>query len=146
MKYRSALNRCWATVSILWIAWCLYWPFYARRQDGRDIEAEAAESYSLCLQQRGMTQAACDTDRRAYTRLDERLAWPQDQNAYQTFAGKTLSDVLSFYTLLCLFPVVFGYVLLRAVVELCVWFARVSARRIFRHPTELRYDPRNLIN
>lgn len=123
MRYRSALNRCWGALSLLWIAWCLYWPFYARRQDKHEIEAQTAETYNICLQQKGMTPATCEIDRQAYTKLEKQIAWPSEQNVYQTFAGKSLSQALSFFTLLCLFPAVFGYVLLRMVVEIILRFA-----------------------
>lgn len=130
MRYKTALNRCWGLVSLLWIAWCLYWPFYARRQDRRAIHAETGETYQLCLRQKGMTPATCAADRDAYTNLDERLAWPPEQNVYQSFAGNTWRDALSFLTLLCLFPVVFGYVLIRAVLESIFWFARARPQDV----------------
>lgn len=125
MRYRTALNRCWAVVCVLWIAWCLYWPFYARRQDRRAIEAETSATYRLCLQQKGLTARQCAADREAYTRMDERLAWPPEQSPYQEFAGTNLRESLSFLAVLCLFPIVFGYVLVRAVLEAFLWFARV---------------------
>ncbi len=126
VRYRSALNRCWAALSLLWIAWCLCWPFYARHQDMRTIQAEAAESYNLCLHQKGMTAAGCAVDRNAYTEFTERLAWPPEQSPYQSFAGKRLADQLSFLTVLCLLPVITGYVPLRAVLEVFLWFARAK--------------------
>jgi hypothetical protein len=136
VRYRSALNRCWAVISLLWIAWCLYWPFYARRQDTRAIEAETAETYNICLHTNGMTPAACATDRQAYTELRLRVTWPREQSVYRSFAGKNLSDALSFFTFLCLLPVVFGYVLLRAGIEAIFWFARIRPERMtaHRHP------------
>jgi hypothetical protein len=133
VRYRSALNRCWAAISLLWIAWCLYWPFYARRQDTRAIEAETAETYNICLHTNGMSPAACATDRQAYIELQQRLAWPPQQSVYPSFAGKTVSDVSSFFTFLCLFPVIFGYVLLRAPMEAIFWFARTRPERMPAH-------------
>ncbi len=124
MKYRSALNRCWAAISLGWIAWCLYWPFDARRHDRHAIEADAAVTYKICLHTNGMTPAACATDRQANAELQEHVAWPREQSVYRSFAGKSASDALSFLTFLCLFPVVFGYVLLRAAIEAIFWFAR----------------------
>lgn len=130
LGYRSVLNHCWAAVSLLWIAWCFYWPFYARHEDERQIEAETRQTYNLCVQQTDMTRVACAIDRDAYTKLHERLAWPPQQNIYQTFAGQTLSEALSFFAFLCLFPVVFGYALLRAVIELFLWFARIRQQDV----------------
>lgn len=106
------------------MAWCLYWPFYARRQDVRTIQAEVADTYNICLQQKGLSASDCATDRAAYTQLKRRLVAPPDQNAYQTFAGRKLSDALSFFTVLCLFPVLIGYLLVRTVLEAFLWFAR----------------------
>lgn len=121
MKSRSVLNRCWAAISILWITWCFYWPYYARQQDQRALDADLAETYSLCLQQQGMTPATCEADRAAYKKLDESLAWPPDQNAYQVFAGRKMSDAISLLTVLCLLPIVFGYALVRGVFEATIW-------------------------
>lgn len=94
------------------------------------IGREMAETYKLCLHQQGMTGAACAADRTAFTKLEERLAWPPEQSAYQSFAGNRLRDAVSFLTLLCLFPVVFGYVLVRAVFEGVLWFARARPQDV----------------
>ena len=130
MTYRAALNRCWAVVSLLWIAWCLYWPFYAQRQDAQAITADTAETYKLCLQQKGMTAAGCAADRDAYIKLDKRLTSPPGQSAYQSFAGARWQDALSLMILLSLLPVVFGYVLVRSVLEFLLWFARTKTKNL----------------
>jgi hypothetical protein len=81
----------------------------------RAIEAEMANTYKLCLQQKGMTPAGCAADREAYTKLEQRLAWPPQRSVYQSFAGKRLGDELSVMAALCLLPILFGYVLIHAV-------------------------------
>ncbi len=124
VRYRSALNSCWAVVAIAWIAWCLYWPFFARGQDERALQVEAAETYKVCLQQKGVTAADCAVDRGAYTKLNRRWAAPPDENVYQAFAGKKLPDALSFFLVLCLFPVVTGYGVLRTVLEALLRISR----------------------
>jgi len=125
LSYRAVLNRFWAAVSIAWIGWCLYWPFYARQQDLRAIQAEAAESYKVCLQQKGLTASDCAIDRDAYSKLNQRWTAPPNENVYQTFAGKKLPDALSLFAVICLLPIVTGYVLLRIVLEGFLCFARL---------------------
>ena len=114
----------------MWIGWCLYWPFFARWQDIRALQAEAAATYKVCLQQKGLTAAECATDRDAYTKLNRLWAAPPDENAYQTFAGKRLPDALSLLTVLCLLPILTGYALLRAVLEIVLWFARARPQDV----------------
>lgn len=111
-------------VSLLWIVWCLYWPFYARQHDRHAIEAEAAQTYEICLEQKGMTPAACALDRDAHTKRLEQIGWPSERSPYQSFAGEKLADAFSLLTVLCLLPIVLGYALVRTVFEVCVWFAR----------------------
>lgn len=131
MKYRRTLNRGWAAVSLLWIAWCLYWPFYARKQDRRAFEADAAATYRVCLAQPGMTEAQCAQDRTAYAKFGEQLVWPSEENAYRAFAGKRWPDALAFLTVLCLLPVVAGYAALRLPLELFLLF-KYSKQRVIQ--------------
>ena len=116
-------------MSVAWLGWCLYWPFYARQQDFGAIEAEAQETYRVCLEQQGLTPADCQIDRAAYGKMFREQAAPADENVYQVFAGKRWQDALFFYAVLVLLPLAAGYILLRGLLEIVLWAGRLMTTR-----------------
>lgn len=113
VKYRAVFYVCCLAGAALWIAWCLYWPFYARRQDMREALVEIDQAYRFCLQQEEMTAANCSADRAARLSSERRLIAPPGENAYQSFAGKSMGDAIVFMSTLCLLPLLLAYAVLR---------------------------------
>jgi len=103
-KPRRAINLTVALVGAAWIAWCLYWPFWARQQDTREALKEAEASYRVCLEQRALTRADCTRDRAAYEQLWRELIAPHYENVYQSFAGGNPRQTLALMLTLCLAP------------------------------------------
>jgi hypothetical protein len=130
LKYRAALNRLYLATGLLWIAWCLYWPFLVRDQDIQEVMTEANEAYEVCLQQRGVTPTDCSTDRTAYEKLLREMAAPPQENAYQSFAGENASDAIAFMSVLCLVPPLIVFALIRLVLEVWLFFAHTKGRDI----------------
>jgi len=128
---RSALNSVCVLVLLLWTAWCLYWPFFARAQDIRQAINEADAGYAVCLTHRTVTPASCKADRDAYAQLLIRAVAPPDENAYQRFAGRRTADAVEFMTIVCFLPPVLLYAVLRTVLEATLWLARPKRLRVF---------------
>ena len=126
LKYRVALNRLYLATGVLWIAWCLYWPFRARNRDIREADIEAQETYKVCLQQRAASPADCDRDRTEYKKLLRNMVAPQQENVYQSFAGENAIDAIGFMFVLCLLPPLVVFAFLRLLLE--VWLF-LAARR-----------------
>lgn len=124
-KYGRALNLCFAVVAVLWTGWCLYWPFQARQQDLREALTEAQESYQVCLQKQFVTAADCRSDRDGYAKLLRNIVAPPGESAYQSFAGKNTRDLIAFMARLCLLPPLIAFALLRLLLEICIFLARV---------------------
>ena len=112
------LHAMCGVLTVLWIGWCLYWPFVARAQDIRQANREAAAAYSVCLNRHAVTAAACKADREAFAQLLREAVSPPDQNPYQRFAGRHLPDAIRFMAILCLVPPLLFYAILRAVLEI----------------------------
>lgn len=124
LKYRTTLNVCYLCLGVLWVAWCLYWPFLVRNRDIRQATAEAEQSYRVCLEQPGLTRADCHNDREAYEQLLRATLAPPEENAYQLFAGEKASDAIAFMSALCLLPPLIVFAFARFVLEVCLFFAR----------------------
>ena len=112
---------------LLWIAWCLYWPFLARDHDFREAATEAEEAYRVCLQQRVAGAAACRKDRTAYEALLRNVVAPSQENAYQSFAGKDPLGAIEFMSVLCFLPPLIVFASLRLALEICLAFAHSKA-------------------
>jgi hypothetical protein len=130
LKYRRTLILCYTACALLWIAWCLYWPFFARDQDFEQADTEAAKAYEVCLQQPRVTAQACRADRESYQKLLRDAAAPPGENVYQVFAGNQLGYAIAIMSALCLLPplVVFGF--LRLLLELALFLGRLVPKAV----------------
>jgi hypothetical protein len=112
------LNRIWVIVSVLWMFWCLIWPYYARHQDLILAEHEAQEEYRTCLSLAVVPQDICRHDRVSRTRFLSDLVAPPTENVYSRFAGAVPKDAIAFYIALCGIPVLVSYCIARMALEL----------------------------
>ena len=112
---------------LLWVAWCLYWPFLARDHDVQEAVREAEEAYKVCLQQHVVSVADCRRDRSAYEQLLRTMVAPPQENAYQSFASKDPLDAIEFMFALCFLPPLIVFASLRLALEIWLSFAHLRA-------------------
>jgi len=84
---------------------------------------ETQETYKVCLQQRAASRADCDHDRTEYEKLLRNMVAPQQENAYQSFAGENTIDAIGFMSVLCLLPPLVVFALLRLLLEFWLFLA-----------------------
>ena len=127
LKYRTALNRLYLATGLLWIAWCLYWPFLIRKHDIQEAVTEAEEAYKVCLEQHAVTEVDCRKDRAAYETLLRNMVASPQENAYQSFAGENPLDAIEFMSVLSLLPPLIVFAFLRLLLEMWLSFAHSNA-------------------
>ena len=104
-------------VAALWIAWCLYWPFFARKQDIHRAFKEADQDYRVCLQEHIARSSDCLEDRDLSRKRLQHAVAPPEENAYQRFAGRNFGDALTFMATLALLPPLLLYALARLAMQ-----------------------------
>lgn len=121
-------------MTAVWTGWCLCWPFVARHQDMQRSVAEAAATFKVCLQQRGVTITDCRHDQQVYQELLASAVAPPHENAYQIFAGKKTGDAVLFMFVLCLVPPAVAFAVVRLTLELGLFLARLRSTDVRRPP------------
>gem|GEM_PF-3320597 len=130
MRYKLVFHRYYAALAGLWIAWCLCWPFYARRLDLQSAAQEAGATYQVCLQQPGVTRRDCRNDRDFNLKLQRDLIAPGGENPYRSFVGGSTAVILCTMSGLCLIPPLLLYPLLRGLAAICVWILTRNRHRV----------------
>ena len=104
LRWQTAFHRCYAILTSLLMAWCLFWPIYARKLDLEAISKEVRETYKICLQQPGVSQKDCANDRDFSRNFQRKLIAPPDKNPYQSFVGSGSLAMIFTLTALCIVP------------------------------------------
>ena len=97
-------------MAIVWLSWCLYWPYFALHQNAQAAIREADETRKVCFQQPGLTPVDCDLDHRLYKQRLLQATMPSGRSAYQSFAGQTAEAVIGFMSALIAIPLLALYV------------------------------------